>query len=307
VSQPFVIALVALLSAVNIAHAAISHDASRSVEERLLLDAADGTLDQHELLAAALVAGGTGEAETSLAVKRFRTWLQQLNAEPLPSDARARAELVFMRLHGELLRGDYHATCSDIAVALDSGDFNCLSATILFVAAARQCGLRAVALATEGHVLCEIEGESGWLEIETTCPHWFRLTQADAHAVKKLRLASQPRDVRRLSDVELLAKVYYNRGVAALRENAYATGVDLSRTSLRLDPHDAVARGNVLAGLNNWALALCRAGNHTRAAELLAELRELEPNYPTLVDNEAHIERAKSLPPTCFAAPVSSL
>lgn len=280
--------------------AAASREALPTTEDRLLADATDGTLSERELLAASLVAGGVEATQIAAVTAKYDTWIAQLDAATLPTNQREAAAAIFAHLHGKLLAGQYQATCSEVAIALDRGDFNCLSATILYVCAARHFGLEAAALATDGHVLCEIAGENGSFEVETTCPAWFRLTAADAHAAKELRLSPQgidskkQRELRRLSDVELLAKVYYNRGVAALRENQYEIGLRLTRTSLRLDPRDSVARGNVLAGLNNWALALCREGDHAGAAALLDELRLLDPTYPTLAENEAHIARTKS-------------
>jgi tetratricopeptide (TPR) repeat protein len=286
---------------VSPATATTSRDVESTAEERLLADAADGTLDDISLLSAALIAGGIhDDAEAAIASASFNSWLETLREESFALEPRNRAEKIFEKLHSDIICGQYISTCSDVAVALEKGDFNCLSATILYICTARYCGLNARGLATDGHVLCEIDVESAAFEVETTCPKWFRLSHAEALAAKELRSTTltasttRKRELRRLSDVQLLAKVYYNRGVAALRDNQYEAGLALTRTSLLLDPDDPVGRGNVLAGLNNWALALCREGDPERAAKVLAELRSLAPDYPTLADNEAHIEQAKS-------------
>jgi Flp pilus assembly protein TadD len=92
--------------------------------------------------------------------------------------------------------------------------------------------------------------------------------------------------------VQLIAKIHYNRGVACLRAGDFAEGMRLTRESLTLDPQDQVAHGNLLAGLNNWALRLCERAEYARAAELLDELRKLDPAYPTLQENQAHLYRA---------------
>ncbi|MCA9269675.1 MAG: hypothetical protein KDA41_14440, partial [Planctomycetales bacterium] len=192
-------------------------------------------------------------------------------------------------------------------VSLRSGDYNCLTATVLFMCAARRFDLEATGLATDGHVLCRIRGvgandftSSGEehsaaesFDVETTCPRWFQLQKSAANrAIDKRRTSARsPRKLRELSDVELVAKVYYNRGVAAFRQDQFEVGLRYTRWSLKCDPHDTVARGNVLAGLNNWALALCAAGEYDAAARQLSELRRLDPNYPSLAENEAHLCR----------------
>jgi hypothetical protein len=142
---------------------------------------AQDRLETSALLAAALTAGGAvDEADGQNLKLRFEAFLWRISPSDLPNQARSRAAILFRRLHTELLTGKYQATCSDVAVTLDRGDFNCLTGTILFVCAARHFGLDAQALAAEGHVLCQIQGAGGDFHVETTCPRWFELSEAEA-------------------------------------------------------------------------------------------------------------------------------
>ena len=162
----------------------------------------------------------------------------------------------------------------------------------MYLVALRRAGIEADAYATIGHVYCRVgEGEQ---RVETTCGRWFQLDerrrqvnigQATAHITKQ---RGRP---RKLNDVELVAKIYYNRGVACFRNEDFQQGLIMTRRSLRLDPQDSVAQGNVLAGINNWALCLCQQEEYARSARLLEELRELDPDYPTLSENETHLYR----------------
>ncbi len=266
-----------------------------AVDQQLLADAADGKFDNDSLIAAALMASGRPHADQERLLQRYEVWIESLASQepPLPRDADAKMAAIFARLHRDILTGDYCATCSDVGVTLETGDFNCLTATILFISAARQHGLGVAALATEGHVFCEAGGDSP-RRIETTCARWFELD--DSHTGGACSSHAHPRPAansfaRPLTDVQLIAKVYYNRGVAHFRASQFEQGLALTRISLQLDPDDNIARGNILAGLNNWALDLCRRGEHARAVELIEEVRRLDANYPTLEENTAHIYR----------------
>lgn len=266
-----------------------------AVEQQLLADATDGNFDNGSLLETALMASGRSPTDRQRLLKRYDAWVENLASQhsPLPRNTDEKLAAIFARSHRDILTGDYCATCSDVGITLETGDFNCLTATILFIGAARQHGLKVEALATEGHVFCQA-GEDAPRRIETTCAKWFELDDpqtrpaCDPHTHPRRIVNSLARP---LTDVQLIAKVYYNRGVAHFRASEFEQGLALTRISLRLDPDDNIAHGNILAGLNNWALDLCRRGDHVRALELIEEVRRLDANYPTLEENTAHIYR----------------
>ena len=273
------------------------NELSRSIMENdLLRDAKDGRLDECSLLEAALVAGGScDDTEARELSVGFRDWARRTATltfveHDAAGSEKAQAQEIFEKLHNELLHGEYVANCSDPAVTLRSGDFNCVTATILYIEALRIAEIPAQSHAMVGHVFCRI-GE-GLDDVETTCPRWFRLSrhEADEAAARVSRSRARARrNSRRLSDVELIAKIYYNRGVASFRCEDFEQGMLLTKRSLMLDSHDEVARGNVLAGLNNWGLFLCRQEEFAEASQKFAELRKLDPEYATLAENEAHL------------------
>lgn len=263
-------------------------------EQELLFDAADGDLDNLSLLEAALFAGG----ETSAADWRklsaqflshcegFRTHRSEQKSE------RVIAQEIFESLHAKLLVGRYQARCSDCAVALKHGDYNCVTATVLYIAALRKHGIKAEPYAMVGHVFCRVGDEQ--FDVETTCARWFRLSRNEANSAARRAAPGRAQAraaARMLSDVELIGKIYYNRGVACFKRGEFEQGMQLTQRSLTFDPQDEVARGNVLAGLNNWGLALCQRREFSQARQKFDRLRSIDPDYPTLTENEAHLER----------------
>ena len=61
----------------------------------------------------------------------------------------------------------------------------------------------------------------------------------------------------------------YNRGLDDLEAGRYAEALAANRAALELDPHNATARANLLATVNNWSLAEFKAGDAAAALRLL--------------------------------------
>jgi tetratricopeptide (TPR) repeat protein len=234
-----------------------------------------------DLIRTALLAGGMSSPATLAArERRFAALAEDLQSRLAPeAPPRKRIATVFAFLQHEALLGNYRQQASDIELALDGGDYNCVSATILFVALAQRAGLQPQIWHAPGHVFCRFPGES--LEIETTCRDWLS--------------ASRPRPprpgARRITSAHLVAKLDYNRGILLLEQGRFAPALAALRRSCAGDPLDRDARQNLLAGLNNAALAECAAGRFAPAAALLAEVRDIDPDYAPLRVNDVHLHQ----------------
>jgi tetratricopeptide (TPR) repeat protein len=99
---------------------------------------------------------------------------------------------------------------------------------------------------------------------------------------------------RPLSDVELLAKLFYNRGLARLSERDFAAALAATELSWQLDHQHESARDNVATVINNWALDLTTKSKFEEALTLLERGRRLVPDHPILYANQAHIRDAWS-------------
>ncbi|MGA2064288.1 MAG: hypothetical protein ABSG86_04945 [Thermoguttaceae bacterium] len=99
------------------------------------------------------------------------------------------------------------------------------------------------------------------------------------------------RPAREVSDVELLAMIYYNRGLDLLGEKRFAEAAAANAKALRLAPGHAAARGNLLATLNNWAIELGSTAHYAEAADLLRLGLAIEPGYEAFRLNWVHLHR----------------
>ncbi|HYW79554.1 MAG TPA: hypothetical protein VE890_08250 [Thermoguttaceae bacterium] len=269
------------------------------LEQRLVADAADGRLDEHSLIRAALVASGVGR-EKALAdyLRRYDKLVERLRHTSSVTSAdtpQARAEAVFEFLHTRLLRGQYHLNCTDVREALDNGRYNCVSASVLFNCMADAVGLEVCGLEIPGHAMSRLLIGDTSLDIETTCPDWFRLKHDPdrrAAAVENTLGATAVtgrREVRAVSPVQLVAMIYYNRGVDLLAEKRFAEAASANAKALQLDPQSTAAWGNLLATINNWAIAQGNAQRFAEASDLLRQALALEPEYQSFTTNYIHV------------------
>lgn len=257
----------------------VSPEAFDGTEDGLLVDAADGHLDHVSLFDAALIASGTPHAEEAAACRarfeRFRASVERAITDEM--SVRDRADEVFRRMHQGLLTGRYRAACTELHRTLDDGDYNCVTATVLYHCLCAEFDVPLKTIAETGHVYCLLEGDR---------PAVIQTTSRDGFAPTDI-----PNGGREITDVQLLAKIYYNRGVSLLEQDQFQRAYDLLRIACRLDPQDEIAWRNILACINNWALSECDAGRFRQAVELLLRGLEMAPDYRPFLDNELHVHQ----------------
>ncbi|MGO9113747.1 MAG: hypothetical protein ACLP9L_31335 [Thermoguttaceae bacterium] len=287
------------------------------LERRLFRQIHDGRFGEFSLLEAGLIAGGVDRYdELRRYCKQFEALVESLRRSgTVRGTPRERAQEVFAFMHETILRGGYNLQASDLRQAFDHGRFNCVTASLLFNCLAERFELKAVGLEVPGHALSRLELPEETLDIETTCPRWFARTDrsdasdspqacdptpaehetaAQAELAKNWTVrtaASDQRSLRQVSQVELVATIYYNRGVDLLAERRFADAAAANAKAMRLDPENATAKGNFLATINNWAIDLGASGKYEKAAELLRLGLVADPGYEAFRSNYVQLFR----------------
>ncbi len=257
-----------------------SHGRQSRVELRMLADAADGRLDEHSLVEATLIAGGTMDrVQLRRLDQQFDALANELSdVLDWKTSARERAAAIREFLHERVL-GEYRSNASDVAQTLNTGAFNCVSASVLFVALAEHCGLDAHAVQLPEHVRCEVVAGGLAIPIETTS-----LTAGG-------QLPSRQRLARTLTPVELVATIYYNRGVLAFDRGDLQTAIDLNTIATQLDPGCRPARENLLDAINNRVVELMKSSEAALARQLLDAGLQIDPEYRPFLANRAYLQR----------------
>ncbi len=252
------------------------HARAATPDRRLLLDCADGKLDEHLPLAAGLIASGAeNEAELNRWLEMYEPVRQAILAGVPAGTAIERLRAIHTDAHRFVLTGYYKSTTSDIRTTIENGDFNCLTSLLVYWDLCQAAGIDVQAQLVHGHIFLSFTTSGGQSQaIEPGSPQWIN------------RLLSEISDTRPLSWTEVLAKIYYNRGLECLHAQRYAAGTDLLRTSISLDAADADARLNLAAGLNNWAVEQCRQQRYSAAASLIDQGLALDPASAPLIANQ---------------------
>jgi len=270
--------------------------ASSALEARLLADAADGRLDQWTLIPAALVAGGVDdEAALARYTQRCQTWSATVRAAVGTRDAaRQRAAALLDWMHGQAMPQGYQIDATELTTVVDRGEFNCVSATVLFISLAADVGLSASAIELPTHAYCRVTSPDETFDVEPTCRRWFEvIDDPAARATVARRIAGAAATgsaaARVVSPVQLLAVIYYNRGVDLIRHGNDAAAIEANLRALALDPYSATARGNLWVAVNNCALGHCRDQRFAEAADLIGRARQAVPEHAALRANELYV------------------
>jgi tetratricopeptide (TPR) repeat protein len=268
--------------AIFLAAFALAASAGQSLDQQLLTDAADGRLGQHDFAASCLIAGGSDDgSELTDMRSRWRALADRARGEHSRAAADIeRARSLHAWLHAELLVGEYRETSSDPRQAILVGDYNCLSAAAIYWDLCQRAGIELEIWSRPGHVYL-IQAASG-----TIIEPGSRLWGGSAPVTR----ATPPAPARRITPLALVGKFYYNRGLTLLQHGEHADGLACIRASLRLDPADREARGNLLAGLNNWAAALCEQQRLTEARLLIDQGLAIDSRFPPLLANARYVQ-----------------
>lgn len=265
-----------------------ARESIENVRDQVLLDASDGELQDFSLFQAALIAGGvSSHDEVQELTGQFHRISDEIAFEVKEvTDIAAKLDLLLLRLHERVLTGHYESACSSLHRVLREGNYNCVSATLLYQSVGERCGLTLGSIAAKSHVLCYLSIRPH-LYVETTCPDWLSRTLEDCPLhTKKIVQAG-----RGLSSTQLLGKLYYNLGVAGLEAQQFAESTDLLDAAVLLDPLDTAARENLLAAYNNWSLVECDRKQFQLARSLLFHGLKIDSAYGPLLTNDLHIHQ----------------
>ena len=268
------------------------------LEVRLFDDAIDSTWDNHTLLEAALIAGGVRDAkQLKASMDRFDRLVERAASSiEKGTEAEALARKLFDFMHREILVSGYELECTDLAATLKGGQFNCVSSTVLYNCLAARFGLDPVGMELPGHAMSRLRIDGKNVDVETTCPAWFRLQHDPKRraALIAKTIGADPhgdgiRSGREVSAVELVAMIYYNRGVDLLTARRFVEAAAANAKALRLDPSSDTAHGNLLATLNNWAITVGASQEFEKAIDLLQQGLTIDPHYETFSANYVHL------------------
>ena len=289
------------------------------VEQALFQDAQSGRWNNFDLFRAAMVAEGIRDSGL---IRTYEARLDALVAKVMVTSGntspQAKTRALFEAMHQEILTQPYSLDCTELSKVMKTGHFNCVSATILFNCLAEKAGLDVCALEKPGHALSRVKFVgSAAIDIETTCPTWFDLqSDEERQFAAQLRVAPTPgkanpataqnavpataepkvksfSDLREISPVQLVATIYYNRGVDLYAKKSHPEAAAANVKALYLDKDNEQAWTNLLVSINNWALDAVDEKKEERlynlAVILLDQGVSLDPTYDKFRANYVYV------------------
>lgn len=296
-SSRFLVGTLVLLTVLPASATPIDLSNATSLEKSLFDDARDGQLDSYSMIDAAFIASGLPD-EDALGAYRQKYSSLLAGARRLAGREEtdyARAKAAFDYLHSKLLR-TYGLHSVDMIGVFARGEYNCVSATVLFNAILEDLNLQSWGVLVPSHAYSIVRVEGRDVEVETTSPRGFdpaRTDEAYHQLLKQYGLdgalfnsgagrakgASLIREVegekKPVGNLTMIAVIYSNLAAARVRdgdlEGALANFVKASALSSE-NPHFQRSRD---ALLNNLVVDLVEAGNYLQAVAAASAARKI--------------------------------
>jgi hypothetical protein len=232
--------------------------AAQHAQTPIIADLLDGRLSEHSLLDAALLASGT-EHRSEFARHRFCIdRCVAVTREALQGDE-SQVEIAaaaLQAIHHEILVGRFVDHCNNLATTLDRGDFNCVTASVVFQIVAERLGLNSHVELLPNHVRCQLATATQHFTVETTSATGIQPIDPHRHG-------------RAITPAQLVGKLYYNRALDLLLERKFDQSLRHADLAWQLDPQHVAARENVAIVRSHWAVAEAQAGRFPAAISLL--------------------------------------
>ncbi|MGC4114550.1 MAG: hypothetical protein QM765_08055 [Myxococcales bacterium] len=270
---------------------------STPLETELLADAEDRILTRFDLLDAALVAGGAKDRRT---LDETRAQLDARLAPVLKAiprgDRRLMAKLLLQALHTSAgpgrpaLLAQYEARATTLQDVAETGTYNCVSATLLYLAAAKELSLDARAVLLPSHARASVVLEGRQVIVETTSRLGFDASAETARevaarfrpsgeAANAIDLYGDERGTE-VDDIALVGVVYTNLAVGAKQRGDLTAAQALdTRADIFVAPSARPLMRLVRAStLGELAILRLNEGRTADAVDLALQAAQLLPD-----------------------------
>lgn len=252
-------------------------------EQALLDDAKDGVLDRVSFVDAALIASGVPDDQLAQARASLSEIIEPVRAAALGTqDPERRAKRLLEALHDSAFR-QYRLEATTLPDLWRTGEFNCLSSSVVYVIAADGVLESARAVLSVRHALVQVVVNGRAHDVQTTVRSGFGMARKQMLSAEYLSRVARPGedlakvekeivDAEEVPVLSLIAGLYANRAVLLMNQGGDSSEADaLFDRASRLAIGKSKARFGVwrAALVNDNALALAKSGRFDEAVHLL--------------------------------------
>ncbi len=210
-----------------------------------------------------------------------------------------KARKILQLLHKTWLKKySYHkTTLKDIFY---KKNFNCVSSVFLFNSVASMLALKTRAVVIPGHLYAQIKIGNRWIDVETTNRRGFnpyRIKRATKRNSTRIFIANKSSLNKRIiiSNLQLPALIYYNRGTLNFTKNNPEGSIRLFIKALKLFPYHFESSENLLTAYIQFINNKIDKKLFQKSLKILTEIKKVYGNTKTLkpIINKLYFEYAE--------------
>lgn len=238
--------------------------------------------ESYSLKIAGLVASGVGEKEIEKYISIIDNFENSLSKKLIGKKPIEKAKLIFDEMHTTFFKtyGEFYNT---LDLLLQSGRFNCLSATLLYSIFLEDYGFNFKVMALPTHVFTVLYVDDGEIDIENTSPNGFdiRTNLSAQQAFRKMTgfdYTRSPDKVQLLDKKGLIASMYANFAFIDAKNKNYYSAFQNAIKAYAICPEGRLIVSNTVSAYIEYVNFLKEKREFEKAISISKEAMEMLPD-----------------------------
>ena len=257
---------------------------------------------------AALVAGGADQAQTERRIKELDALWSELSPQLKGAgNEEEDAEKILSFIYEKIFR-KYNFDQTRVDEAMESGVYNCVSSSIIFMYFCKRADIPVCAEETPQHAFCAIYAGDKKIDVETTNPYGVnpgkkRGQDLGGGMTQWITVPAKNYSGRhQVDDRRVIGMVYNNLIVQLQKKKRNAETIGLAVDAYEVQGHSGLSRNNLEQCVLNAAADCSIAGKEEQAISLLMEAEERfgpSPNFSKRIQTSWHnllLQKTNALP-----------
>lgn len=235
-------------------------------------------LDARSFAALALIASGAGDQTERLEAELSSMGDELASLAENATGGREKTELILAFMYEKTL-SRYSEFQTRLDIAIQKGEYNCVSSSVLFAYFAKRLGLETYGNETPNHSFCTVLVDGKPIDVETTNPFGFdpgNRKELPGEREGETRYLLVPKTTYRnrtkIDDRRLIALIYNNRISMLERSGRFEEAAGLAVDALTLQGENAPP-GEIADRFLNYAINLSAGGDHEKALGFIERAR----------------------------------
>jgi|GEM_PF-2568981 len=259
-------------------------DANFNPLEEVIFGEGDNTNVLENLL---IISFLTNQESVALYASKARDVLKEIQSQNYKNESE-KAEALLKKIHQYFLKR-YRESANTVSGIFITGEFNCMSSSLLYAALAREMGLQTRLNLYRTHARPEVLVNGMWIEVEATSPFGYdfrRNTQAQQEFVRLTTFSNEGRILAVCNTPrQWYAAWYANEVYFQFKQGKVPQGFQLALRSFALDPSLPIVQTNSVSAYQEYTSFLLKRGLTNEVIAVIEEGVNTFPFSPVLSNN----------------------